>query len=415
MPSTRTVLNVFISFPSQQKLEKLTVEKTLLGMNEELIAAHEVQLQPVDWENTVVPGVGIDAQEVISKQIDYDLYIGLMGSVFGTPTKRAKSGTEEEFDQALLRFQTSPKSVRLLFYFRTTSPNVFHIDLKQLEAVKAFRTKLENSGVLYKDYEELDDLTAWVTKHVRKLISDHWTKDGWRVQDFSPSVLSSRQEPIEVAEQATCPPVTSARPLHGRPGLQEVTVEVMNVAREMSKHYERLNPYSSSIATALEDLNDEVDAAILRNNEEAKLIAYDDLASKLAAKASDLRTEVVVFGSLSARLSDSVIQLASLFFEENAGRREDLTATIDAYEKSLDSLRLVRSSLGRHRLIMERLGSFTKALRKARDSYGSAVDELVSSYTVFLTQSEIVIRHIRRELSELSQVIVAGGGGGSAG
>ena len=44
-------------------------------------------------------GLGIDAQDVINRQLgEYDIFLGIMNTRFGSPTHRADSGTEEEFD-----------------------------------------------------------------------------------------------------------------------------------------------------------------------------------------------------------------------------------------------------------------------------------------------------------------------------
>ncbi len=51
--------------------------------------------------------MGEDSQDVINKQIgsDYHIFVGIMWKKFGTETKRAGSGTEEEFSLAYDRYK----------------------------------------------------------------------------------------------------------------------------------------------------------------------------------------------------------------------------------------------------------------------------------------------------------------------
>ena len=55
-----------------------------------------LRLELLRWEQDAYPGIGTDSQDVINHQIpeDYDLFIGLMWSRFGTPTARAGSGCD---------------------------------------------------------------------------------------------------------------------------------------------------------------------------------------------------------------------------------------------------------------------------------------------------------------------------------
>lgn len=63
-------------------------------------------MEVVDWENYATVGVG-RPQELITVQTlerfrdSLALVIGIMGQRFGSPTGKAESGTEEEFNWAL--------------------------------------------------------------------------------------------------------------------------------------------------------------------------------------------------------------------------------------------------------------------------------------------------------------------------
>ena len=159
-----TEINVFISCPSDLDAERHIVESAIAELNAILKDSHRVLLKAVTWEKDVVAGAGNDAQSVINSQIEYEIYLGLLGSRFGTKTPRAGSGTEEEFDRAYKRYKDAPATVRVLFYFKTTLDNVQHLDLAQFQKVKDFRKKLEDSGVFYLDFADQDALLKRVSR-----------------------------------------------------------------------------------------------------------------------------------------------------------------------------------------------------------------------------------------------------------
>ena len=72
----------------------------------------DIRFELVMWETDTFPSIGKDAQSIINEQIgdDYDIFVGLMWTRFGTPTPRAGSGTEEEFNLALEKLKTNPDS-----------------------------------------------------------------------------------------------------------------------------------------------------------------------------------------------------------------------------------------------------------------------------------------------------------------
>jgi hypothetical protein len=115
-------------------------------------------LEPLLWERDSYPGLGVDAQDVINRELeDYQIFIGIMSTRFGSPTHRADSGTEEEFDRALDKWLTHPDDIRILFYFRNPNVKFLDIDIEQALKVHAFRTRIQTQGLLVKDYSTPGD------------------------------------------------------------------------------------------------------------------------------------------------------------------------------------------------------------------------------------------------------------------
>jgi hypothetical protein len=105
MPTDVTLLKVFIASPGDVAEERGMAESVVQELNRTLCKALCLRLELLRWETDTFPGLGSDSQAVINEQIaeDFDIFVGILWSRFGTPTPRAESGTEEEFNRAVAR------------------------------------------------------------------------------------------------------------------------------------------------------------------------------------------------------------------------------------------------------------------------------------------------------------------------
>lgn len=176
MANKITDIAVFISCPSNLNELRGVAEKAIQEVSETLKVTHGYVLTPISWKEDIVPGVGADGQDVINSQtIDkYDIYLGIMGSKFGTKTPRAGSGTEEEFDLAINAFHKDPTRIRILFYLQAFGVDPFGIDLTELAKVQQFRTKLQQKGILYKELPNLDEALKSLKAHLLQLVNNDW-------------------------------------------------------------------------------------------------------------------------------------------------------------------------------------------------------------------------------------------------
>jgi hypothetical protein len=86
---------------------------------------------------------------VINQQVgNYDIFVGILWKRFGTPTGKAESGTEEEFNIAYANWQQF-KRPRILFYFSQVSYTIQNpSEALQLSNVLNFRTELQQKGLV---------------------------------------------------------------------------------------------------------------------------------------------------------------------------------------------------------------------------------------------------------------------------
>ena len=173
MPKTETILKVFVASPSDVTEERRLLEEVIQELNIIWSDTLDIRLDLIRWETHSAPGFGDDVQDVINKQISnsYDIFIGLMWTRFGTPTKRADSGTAEEFKRAYARHKQDPGSVEIMFYFKNTPISPSDIDPDQLRDVLEFKSHLGDLGGLYSQFDSTDEFQNSVRVHLGLLVS----------------------------------------------------------------------------------------------------------------------------------------------------------------------------------------------------------------------------------------------------
>src|SRR5690606_13115650 len=131
------------------------------------------------------PSFGDYSQAVVGEQLgnDYDVFIGIMNNRFGTETKVAGSGTEEEFINAYNRLKNK-ESVEIMFYFNDAPIKKSEIDTKELNKVSEFKRRVGDLGGYHwtfngsRDFERVfrTQLTDFFIKQFGKINSGS-TKD----------------------------------------------------------------------------------------------------------------------------------------------------------------------------------------------------------------------------------------------
>lgn len=166
-------IKVFIASPGEVSEEREIASYIVSELSRMLGSSFEIELEAVRWETHAWPDVGEDAQDVINREIhDYDIFVGVMWKRFGSPTKRAESGTGEEFRRAYDFFKNYKKP-KIMFYFckrpfYSTRPD----ELRQFKKVVDFRKSLEKLGVLYWEYESGLEFERRLREHLVRQILD---------------------------------------------------------------------------------------------------------------------------------------------------------------------------------------------------------------------------------------------------
>jgi len=353
MARKETVLDVLVSSPSDVVPERNAVREVITEWNATWARERGLRLNLLTWETDTFPGVGDDAQDVINKQIgdDYDIFIGILWGRFGTPTKKASSGTSEEFERAYRRYQKGHEGIAIMFYFKDEPIRPSEIDPKQLVKVEEFKKSLSSMGALYHQFQSTDEFERLLRIHLGK------QSQVFSVQDTS-VLLNSH-----IAENVTRREVPHEEGHEDGEGF-------LDLIDEGVLHFQKATGVTKTISDA-------VDAYARQVTEQTQGLAQaDDLLTKkkiLKTSAGSMITMATViekalpeFRDAYTIAFDSYGKAASIILDFETTNAEDVQEALESVQGLRQSIEKSRGQMIGFRGTVENLPRLTTQLNKAK-------------------------------------------------
>jgi len=270
-------IRVFVASPGDVGQERESLKSVIDELNTTIAPYKGLSLELVKWETHATPSMG-RAQGVINSQLgQYDIFIGIMWKRFGTPTGKAESGTQEEFQIAYEQWK-STKSIRILFYFCQDPFMPRGVDeIDQLKKVIEFRERLASLGLTW-EYSHSNEFPNIVRPHLARIILDtpSVVKED-AVKGTPPTSLVPINITVHesVSESATIKDSIDASVIRKQPVVFiSSSAEDLNIAKELSSLLEAVGinviswdqtgfPAGRTIIEAFESTLSKVDAAIV--------------------------------------------------------------------------------------------------------------------------------------------------------
>ncbi|KAF3982247.1 MAG: hypothetical protein HFP78_02615 [Methylococcales symbiont of Hymedesmia sp. n. MRB-2018] len=166
------IYKCFIASPSDTKKERHICDKVFNEINNTIGEAFDFRVESVKWEEDTIPNFGKAPQQIINEQLlnNFQLFIGIMFTKFGTPTNNANSGTEEEFYLAYDKLEKGD-DIKIMFYFNDEAVKPSKVDNNQSQKVKDFKVLISDKG-LHSKYEGDNDFEEKLRKHLLKFFSE---------------------------------------------------------------------------------------------------------------------------------------------------------------------------------------------------------------------------------------------------
>ncbi|WP_232827672.1 DUF4062 domain-containing protein [Jiangella endophytica] len=197
-------LRVFMASPGDLTDERDALRDLERRLNA-MLRGRGVRVSIEGWEE-VLPDAGAPQDLINPLVYDCDVFVGLLNMRWGTPTDNDSSGFSEEFNIALRRREESGTTPAIGMYFRDIDPERLRDKGPQLEAVLAFKERVEAERlVLHKPFSSAAHLALEVMNfllpHVLRLADEVPAGAGGQGSGSSGSTPADDEpEALEAAE-----------------------------------------------------------------------------------------------------------------------------------------------------------------------------------------------------------------------
>ena len=243
------------------------------------------------------PAIGGDAQDIVNSALsgEYEVFIGILWTRFGTPTPRSDSGTLEEFEAAVARHKKDSSSVSVMFYFKDAPQAPMDIDTEQLQKVQNFRNRYKDIGI-YGTFTDTRNFEETLHINLTRL-AIAWQKGKRRVQiattQISNQVVTDDAEDDSGEFQIEPLPPQGPDDDTGFLDLVEEGVEGFNQGAEVLRRIEKhIRELGNTTKRRTEELNAAVNESGDINPSKAKKI-INALADDVKRIAIDIQAEIV--------------------------------------------------------------------------------------------------------------------------
>lgn len=156
---------VFVSSPSDCEAERAEILDVVADLNVTLGPERGLRFDAFD-SRRLYPTVGNYAQAGINRQLrEYEIYVGVWRERRGTPTPVAASGTEEELDDALRRYDAERRPAIMAYFWEGGEFDDIKLTLK-------------NRGRYFHLYSAPADLGELFRQHLADFIRREYRKPG---------------------------------------------------------------------------------------------------------------------------------------------------------------------------------------------------------------------------------------------
>jgi hypothetical protein len=385
MPKQETVLRVFVASPGDVAEERRVLEDVIRELNVTWSGTLGIRLDLIRWETHANPGFAEDPQQVINEQIpaEYDIFIGIMWARFGTPTKRAGSGTVEEFENAYERHKVKSDGIEIMFYFKNTpiSPNT--MIPAQLEMLLNFKSGLGALGGLYYEFSTVDEFRSNVRLHLSRAVQK-WAKRLQVDLENSPDGLERQTTRSEIAPS-----------IKQKAELSEVEEEgFVDLMETATDSIEKVGNVLTRMGAAIQDLTHQFEERTVEaqrvSNTGTNLKAWKRITTQMADDLQEFVTrmevEIPIFGNSFATAMDSFGRAAALSLDFGNASFDNLRGVVAPIELFRDQMRTSYESVKSFQSMIEGIPRMSTSLSRARRNVLATLDKLLNQVEAGLRQ-----------------------------
>ncbi len=359
------IVRVFIASPSELAEERGRLTEVVEELNLLWGNTLGLRLELVKWETHAHPGVGTEPQAVVDEHVgdDYEIFIGVLWTRFGTPTSDAASGTEHEFQRAYSRYKKQPEQLSIMFYFKDAQVAPSQVDVEQLLKVAQFKKRLPELGSLYWTYKTPEEFV--------NLVRVHLTRE-----------LQSRRNRAPVPQ-----PSVIVQPEHPESELEPGFFDLLEIVADSSK---TMNDLTGQMGRAVEQLGQKLaqrttDVNKAHNMDESSRLRYlkrvaDGAAEDMQDYCRDTEPKIPELGRLYSQTTRALARAVSMSQEFGGDKPEEIVALVEGMSTFVRVITGTRNTIQAFRETIRRSPRTTSAYIAAQKRTVIVLSTLDSEY-----------------------------------
>jgi hypothetical protein len=354
MVKNQRVIKVFVGSPSDVEEERSKLEEVIRELNITWSEAFDLRLDLIRWETHAYPDIGEDAQDVINQQIgdDYDIFIGIMWTRFGTPTGRAGSGTEEEFQRAKNRYDKNPETIRIMFYFKDSPVSISKLDPSEIKKIQDFKSSFSKDGALYWNFSNVNEFERFIRMHLSKQIQRYLKTDK------NVKIVRPEKQDEE--------------------GLIDLMDKFENKMNKVTEALNEINEAIDELGTQISQRAQEINNAKMSNlNRGDSKHLINKAANNMMNFVYGAKKQTPIFEAALKDGLDAFSKIVSLTITYSKRETSEIEQRRDQLEDVLNNLDVARKSLADFKDIVADLPRMTTVLNNARRETIEAISGLI--------------------------------------
>ena len=401
MAKMQTVLEVFIASPSDVAPEREVLESVVSEFNLTWGNRHQVRLELLKWETHSRPALGIDAQDVINRQIgnEFDIFLGIMWGRFGTATARADSGTEEEFNRAYDRLKNGDR-VQIMFYFKDAGIPPSKLDGSQIAKIQLFKNKIADEyGGLYYQFESIDDFQTKARIHLSKVVQD-WLDSNTGVVEMKQLAQAETPERTEYNPLANLAAIDESETEEGVEELVDRGVEAM---KEVVEIVNRMTTATSDLGEKFTQRTAEAKEISGKNDRKSAKRIVNNVANDLEVFVKRMSVEIPEFYKHNAVFAESFSKVAMTAEGDLSEDAEDVDAALNSMQAFREAIESSSGNLTEFRQRLSKMPRTTTQFNQARRRAVAIVDDLLTQFRIAASQIgdiEILLKRLLKTKTE---------------
>ena len=384
------ILKIFLASPSDVRPEREMIFALKQDLDHLIGKPNQIRFEFVNWERSAYPGIGEDAQDVINQNIkeDYSIFIGIFWQRFGTPTNRAESGTEEEYNRAYQKYKAAPTCNHIMMYFKTAAPkNIYELDHEQFQKVRKFKKEIQKQGVLYWEFQNPDDLKTLLLIHISNLVKDKYPLETTKHIES----MGSDENPLALTKyELLANKIQEEKSLLATEGIIELVEQTSDGMSQLPQITANISNAVEFIGGKFTEKTNQINAVSKIRDEKIRLrkitVIVNGLAIDLAKYSSDLNELLPEFKETLNNALESYTKLvlmasaSSVFLGEVEGQIKTLVPELyRSVDTALDGLAKFLQSLTSLPVLTSKFGT---SKRKAELATNEVFKEFISAKKV---------------------------------